>query len=127
MSSGGGYPRRARCNAYICIESTRESNGKISRERRFFISSLEADPVRLLGNIRSHWAIEASHWTLDVTFNEDSSRARIKNAQANLAILRKIARNILHSDNTQKISTRMKRWASMDPQFLMEMLSKATV
>jgi len=108
-------------------DSTRELKGKISKERRFFITSSEANPSRQLDNIRSHWGIEATHWTIDVTFNEDSSRARIKNAQANLAILRKIARNILKADNTRKASVRIKRWAAMDQNFLMEILGQSTV
>ena len=113
--------------SFIAVDSTRELKGKISKERRFFITSSEANPSRQLDNIRSHWGIEATHWTIDVTFNEDSSRARIKNAQANLAILRKIARNILKADNTRKASVRIKRWAAMDQNFLMEILGQSTV
>ena len=35
------------------------------------------------------------HWQLDVTFKEDKNRTMIKEAQANLNILRKLALNIL--------------------------------
>ena len=46
--------------------------------------------------IRNEWGIENNlHWQLDVTFMEDKNRTMIKDAQANLNILRKFAVNIL--------------------------------
>ena len=48
--------------------------------------------------VRGHWGIENNlHWQLDVTFREDKSRARDKNAPQNLAILRKLALQILEN------------------------------
>ena len=39
--------------------------------------------------IRDEWGIENNlHWHLDVTFKEDNNRMMIKNAQANLNILK---------------------------------------
>jgi predicted transposase YbfD/YdcC len=40
------------------LEETRENNGKISVERRFFISSLPANAKQIAHAIRAHWAIE---------------------------------------------------------------------
>ena len=54
------------------IKETREVKGRISIERRFFISSLPANARQIAQAVRVHWAIENTlHWTLDVVFNED--------------------------------------------------------
>ncbi|MDR3492380.1 MAG: ISAs1 family transposase [Gammaproteobacteria bacterium] len=84
------------------IEETREVGDKISIERRFFISSLPADAKRIAAAVRAHWLIEnALHWTLDVVFNEDSSRIRKDHAGENMAIVRHIVVNML--SNAKKL------------------------
>ena len=81
-------------------------------------------PKRLLHITRSHWAIENQlHWVLDVHFAEDRNRARKDNAPENLAILRRLALNILRAHpNTASIRRKIKR-AGWDDAFLMETLS----
>ena len=59
--------------------------------------------------VRAHWRIENSlHWVLDVTFDEDRVRNRRDHGPENLAILRKLALNMLRSARTD-ISIRRKR------------------
>ena len=77
-----------------------KKSGKTATDRRFFISSMNVNPARALKAIRSHWGIESMHWTLDMTFDEDRSRARTKNAAENLAMLRHVVLNILKLDKT---------------------------
>jgi hypothetical protein len=48
-------------------------------------------------------------WVLDVTFREDDSRVRDRTAARNLALLRKIALNIVGRDHTTKASVRARR------------------
>lgn len=80
------------------LEETRDINGKISVERRFFISSLPANAAHIAHAIRSHWAIENTvHWTLDVVLNEDHSRIRKDHAPLNMAIVRHIVLNVLNT------------------------------
>src|SRR5205823_3939512 len=65
---------------------------------RHFLLSKYISPKRLLHITRSHWAIENQlHWVLDVHFAEDRNRARKDNAPENLAILRRLALNILRA------------------------------
>ena len=45
--------------------------------------------------IRAHWAVEAMHYVKDVTFCEDASLIRTKNAPTNFSIIRNISMNVL--------------------------------
>jgi predicted transposase YbfD/YdcC len=50
----------------------------------------------MLEKIRSHWGIENSlHWVLDMSFGDDQSRIRKKNAPQIMAIIKHIALNLL--------------------------------
>lgn len=80
------------------IEERQIKGGKESMERRFFITSLEADAEKISSAVRAHWSVENSlHWTLDVVFNEDGSRVRKDNAPENMAIIRHIVLNMLNN------------------------------
>jgi predicted transposase YbfD/YdcC len=82
--------------SFCMIESNREEKGKSEISRRYYISSLGLDASKVAHSIRSHWHIENSlHWCLDVIFNEDQSRARVRNAAKNLGTLRAICLNII--------------------------------
>ena len=87
----------------VCmVESSvcKKNTGETTVERRYFISSMELNPSKALKTIRSHWGIESMHWTLDMTFGEDWSRARTQNAAENLAMLRHVVLNVLQLDKT---------------------------
>jgi predicted transposase YbfD/YdcC len=101
------------------VESTIERNGKISFERRFYITSLNSVDKFAKG-VREHWGIENSlHWTLDVAFNEDKSTRKKGNAPANSAVLRHIVLNILKKEKTLKKSINSKRSrACIDQNYL---------
>ena len=108
----------------LAVESIRSVNNaptKVGSEIRYFLSSCPDSPAVLGQAIRAHWAVEnALHWVLDVTFREDDSRVRDRTAARNLALLRKIALNIVGRDKTIKASVRArrKRAAWNDPYML---------
>lgn len=91
---------------------------------RHYLLSKYISPKRLLHITRSHWGIENQlHWVLDVNFAEDASRARKENAPENLAILRRLALNILRA-NPDRTSIRRKiKRAGWDDAFLLATLS----
>jgi predicted transposase YbfD/YdcC len=91
---------------------------------RYYLLSKSMSAKRLLQVTRSHWTIENQlHWVLDVQFDEDGNRTRKDNAPENLAILRRLALNILRSHpNTTPVRRKIKR-AGWDEAFLMAMLS----
>jgi predicted transposase YbfD/YdcC len=82
--------------SFVLIESIREQGEKIESSRRYYISSLPQGESYAAKSARAHWQIENSlHWCLDVVFNEDQSRARVRNAAKNLSTLRGICLNLL--------------------------------
>ena len=86
--------------------------GETKSDIRYFLTSSSADGD-LAAAVRNHWAIENSlHWVLDVGFREDESRLRDRNAAANLAVIRKIAINLVKADKSQKGSIKGRRKAA---------------
>jgi len=106
------------------VNATRDIKGSVTKEKRFFISSLPVDARKALRVGRAHWNVENQlHWRLDVQFNEDQCRARMKNAAENLAILRRIALNMLNGEKTKKRGVKGKqKIASWDHNYLLKLL-----
>src|SRR5690348_5216451 len=94
--------------------------GKVKAEVRHYLSSARLPPEALAAAIRNHWRVENGlHWVLDVVFREDASRVRERNAGTNLALLRKIALNLVRADTTLKASLKGKRkYAGWDDAFM---------
>jgi predicted transposase YbfD/YdcC len=100
-----GWPE---LSAVLAVETIRgvSGTGKVEAEARYFLTSCGDDPAVLARAIRRHWAIEnALHWVLDVTFREDDSRVRDRTAARNLALLRKIALNLVARDRGSRTGT----------------------
>ena len=106
-------------------DAMRVAKGKTTIETRYFISSLPNNAKLLADSIRQHWGVENSlHWVLDVAFCEDDSRIRKDNAPQNFAVLRHIARNLLHQDKSSKTGVKNKRLqAGWDNEYLASLLS----
>lgn len=103
---------------------------KITVETSYFISSLSTpkpEECELFAKaVRKHWGVESCHWILDVVFREDDSRVRKNNGAANLSQLKKIALNIMKTEEvtTKKMSLKMKRYkAAMNEEFLSKIVS----
>jgi predicted transposase YbfD/YdcC len=110
----------------LAVEAIRSVNGtpKVETEIRYFLSSCRDDPAILGTAIRTHWAIENRlHWVLDVTFREDESRVRDHRAGRNLAILRKVAINLVSRNRSAKASIRARRKkAAWDDSYMRQLL-----
>jgi predicted transposase YbfD/YdcC len=92
------------------LESQRQIGEQNTVERRYYLTSLKADAKEVARAIRAHWEIENKvHWCLDVTFREDQSTVRVKQAAQNFALLRRLAMNMLRKDTSTKKSLNMKR------------------
>jgi len=119
------YGDWAKLQTIVMIQSERHFNGQVSRETRYFISSLANDAQQILDAKRSHWGIENKlHWVLDVAFREDDCRVRQGNAAQNLAILRHMALNLLKQEKTAKGGVKAKRLrAAWNDDYLLKVLS----
>jgi predicted transposase YbfD/YdcC len=106
------------------VETYRKTNGVPQPVIvRYFLLSKLLPPERVLVIARTHWGIENQlHWVLDVDFHEDAARSRKDNAPQNLALLRKLALNIIrqHPDKGS-IKGKIKR-AGWDDTFLLSLL-----
>ena len=86
------------------------ADGETETERRYLISSLEADAEKILEASRQHWQIENGlHWVLDVAFKEDHSQVRARNAAENLALVRRLATSAVKQDEKVDAGTQNKR------------------
>jgi len=82
-------------NSIAMTRNTIASDGHVTTETRYFISSLPRGVEEFARAIRGHWMVESYHWHLDVTFREDDNHTLDKQAAFNLNILRKLAINVL--------------------------------
>jgi predicted transposase YbfD/YdcC len=110
----------------LATETIRGVNGTgaVTAEVRHYLSSSTLPPEVLAQAIRRHWAIENSeHWVLDVTFGEDRSRVRERGAARNLALLRRIALDLLRADASLKASLKGRRkTAAWDDAYMARLL-----
>ena len=91
---------------------------------RYYLLSKYVPAKKLLRIVRGHWAIENQlHWVLDVVFNEDGNRARKDHAPENLAILRRLALNVIRSHPAPTSMRQKIKRAGWDDSFLLDVLS----
>lgn len=112
----------------VIVESQREIDGKITRETRFYITSLVLLAQAIGPMIRDHWAVENSlHWVMDMVFRDDECRVRTENAPANFTTLKHMAQNLIRKA-PGKDSQRLKRkTAGWDDDFLATQIGRAHV
>jgi len=120
---GQGLWKDLRSIGMVC--RTRVANGVIGEEIVYYISSLPPKVKQFARAVRGHWGIENQlHWSLDVIFAEDASRARKDHSPLNLGMLRRLALAILRQDSTVKDNLRGKRLrAGWDEEVLMQLLT----
>jgi predicted transposase YbfD/YdcC len=107
------------------VDAERNIKGEISREIRYYISSLSGNAKEFGEAVRSHWGIENSvHWILDVVFGEDYSRVREGYAAENLATLRRLSLNLIQQEATFRKSVKGRRLkACWDENYLLQLLT----
>jgi predicted transposase YbfD/YdcC len=78
-------------NTVFAIEHYVETKHKTTKERNYYISSLDETPENLMKITREHWKIESLHWILDVVFLEDECRLESEESNKTLNAFRKLA------------------------------------
>lgn len=113
----------ANLKSITLIESEVESKGRYTHSRRFFISSLPADPKRILGYVRAHWSIENHlHRSLDVNFNEDQRILRKGHGTQNFSFLSAFVNSLLTRETSNLSLENKLRRANSDPNSILDTL-----
>lgn len=121
------HPDWKNLNSIIMIESIRDfkNKNKIETSVRFYISSLEADAVKIANSVRNHWSIENNlHWSMDVIFRDDLNNTSNDNGAMNLHMIKQTALNMLKRKIDQKrksikIKRKIANWSN---DYLMDIL-----
>ena len=99
------------------------STGEVSNETRYYISSSEESAKILNNKVKSHWSVENKlHWSLDVTFREDSDKKWFKNSAKNFSLLRQMVLNLLRKEPSKRSLRRKRKLAALDTSFLEKIL-----
>lgn len=105
------------------VEAWRTTGETTTHNVRTYALSRRMAPAEVLRTVRRHWAIENNlHWQLDVLMAEDQTRNRKHNAPANLAVLRRLALNVLRSDPAKIPLSHKRLKAGWDNQALLNAL-----
>ena len=107
------------------VDIVRTTHHEVERSTRYFITSLNYEEIdKFKEAVRKHWHIEMDlHWSLDVGFREDLNQSHSGHSAHNLAIIRRIALNLLKQEKTHKngMSCRRKT-AGWDHSYLLRVL-----
>jgi predicted transposase YbfD/YdcC len=120
-------PRLGRMHDFPGLKAVARVTSRRNGEQaeRVFLLSCRYTPNKMLAVVREHWGIENRlHWPLDVVLDEDRDRTRKDNAPPNLAILRRLALNVLraHPDAKTPLRRKVKR-AGWEPEFLLSLFA----
>lgn len=96
------------------VKRRTERNGVKTEEYAYYLSSVDTVEDFARG-VRLHWGIESMHWSLDVTFKEDENRTRTGKAPENLALLKRMALNMVKKDEQpgRKRSLKTRRFKAL--------------
>jgi predicted transposase YbfD/YdcC len=112
LSSDRRFPGEPRFPALAMIgmiEAEVERDGRISRSRRYYLSSATLSAAQFAHAARAHWGVENRlHWVLDVVFHDDLMRLRTENGPANMATIRHAALNLI-KEIPDKASLKIRR------------------
>lgn len=112
-------------NSIVMVKSERLIVGQpASFEKRYYISTLPANALKMANNIRAHWGIEnQAHWILDVAFREDEQKANAGNIAENMSLIRRLALNLLKQEKSAKCGMEIKRqMAGWDNEYLLKVI-----
>jgi predicted transposase YbfD/YdcC len=110
--------------AFVRVECERMVNGKRAHGVHYAALSKRLPAKRALEVMRSHWSVENNlHWPLDVVFHEDDARTRKDYAPQNLAVLRRIALDILRAHPDKRSLARKMKLAAWRKDFFYELVA----
>src|SRR3954452_25118476 len=106
----GGKTPWAGLKSVAAVQGTVVRGGKGTTLTRYYITSRTLAADQLLEAVRGHWSIENSvHWVLDVVFGDDYQRLRSDYGPRNMALVQRIALNLIRRRSSGKDSLTVKR------------------
>jgi predicted transposase YbfD/YdcC len=121
----GGKTPWAGLQYVAAVEGTAVRDGKVTTLTRYYITSRTLTATQLLEAVRGHWSIENSvHWVLDVVFGDDYSRLRSQYGPRNMALVQRIALNLIkhRSSGTDSLTVKRKK-AGWSVSYLIETIT----
>jgi len=108
------------------IEAERRfPDGTIESETRYYLLSVPLTAAACNHAVRLHWGIEnQAHWILDMAFGDDASRIRVGHGAENVALLRRLALNVIRQDHSKQGGVKARRLqAGWDTAYLLHLFS----
>jgi len=107
----------------IAVERTVQKKDARLHETAYFVSDLspETEAKYFYTGIRIHWNIESFHYIKDMTFKEDASKVRTRQAPQNYSLLRNVAINIFRKHGLDCIQAALEKCANNIP-FMLSMI-----
>jgi predicted transposase YbfD/YdcC len=111
--------------AVLMLERIRSTAERTQHERPYYLSRLPPKVQTLHYAIRHHWRVENDlHWCLDVSFREDLCRIRDLRAAENVAMVRRMALQLLKRQPGETVGVPIRRLrAGWDNAYLVQVLS----
>ena len=107
------------------VRSERVTENKVEHGILYYGSSRTGTPEQFANWIRSHWDIENGlHYIADVVFAEDASLADTGHSAENMALLRRLAMNIIKTVDPKRGMADARRNAAFEPSYLRGLLSR---
>lgn len=111
----------------IEIRTKRVVAGKEESSVRYYGSSRKGNADQFMSWIRGHWGIESMHYVMDVVFEEDASLGDIGYSAENMALIRRLAGNVIKMFDPKCGMTAARRCATYEPKYLRGLLAKVFV
>lgn len=112
----------------IEVRSERVIGEKIEVATRYYGSSRKAEARMFVNWIRGHWAIENNlHYIMDVVFREDASLSDVGYSAENMALIRRLATNVVRTFDPDRGIKDARRSATHEPKYLRGLLNKVFV
>jgi predicted transposase YbfD/YdcC len=111
--------------AFGRIQTERQTaDGKLTQTTHYVVMSKRLPAWRMMSVTRRHWGIENHlHRQLDVVFHEDDARTRKNHAPGNLAVIRRMALDMLPTHPDKRSIARKMRMAVWSKAFFQELFS----
>ena len=105
------------------IDSVRRIGQSETAKTRYYVLSRALEPAETLRVVRAYWSIENNqHWLLDVALAEDRAHTRNDRTAENIALLRRLALNLVRADPAKgSMRVKIKR-AGWQDDYLLNLL-----